>query len=228
MQETWVQSLGGEDPLEKGMATHSSYSYLENPMDRGAWWATVHRVPESQTQMKGLSTHVSDSFGAKSLDCHTFSKIIHWVWSIPPLNNSLIWPFSPLGISLGPHLSLAGFLTTMLSSQWAMVVSCKISALHCQSSPIICQILDPQPLLAWSFFSPWHELSLCYLWDSRVLICDFSVDGILCSWCLFLYYPFFQPDHMLLKDRNAFFSLCPSEFIIPCVIYYKPGISGVE
>ena len=24
MQETWVQSLGGEDPLEKGMATHSS------------------------------------------------------------------------------------------------------------------------------------------------------------------------------------------------------------
>ena len=77
MQETWVQSLGGEDPLEKGMATHSSYSYLENPMDRGAWWATVHRVPESQTQMKGLSTHVSDSFGAKSLDRHTFSKIIH-------------------------------------------------------------------------------------------------------------------------------------------------------
>ena len=31
-----VQSLGQEDPLEEGMATHS-YSYLENPMDRGAW-----------------------------------------------------------------------------------------------------------------------------------------------------------------------------------------------
>ena len=25
------------------------YSYLENPMDRGAWWATVHRVAESDT-----------------------------------------------------------------------------------------------------------------------------------------------------------------------------------
>ena len=33
---------------------------------------------------------------------------------------------------------------------------------------------------------------------------------------------------MLLKDRNAFFSLCPSEFVIHCVIYYKPDISGVE
>ena len=36
MQETWVQSLGWEDPLEKQMATHSSYSCLENSMDRGA------------------------------------------------------------------------------------------------------------------------------------------------------------------------------------------------
>ena len=42
MQKMQVQSLGHEDPLEKGMATHSSI--LENPMDRGAWWATVHRV----------------------------------------------------------------------------------------------------------------------------------------------------------------------------------------
>ena len=35
-----VQFLGREDPLEGGMAIHSS-SCLENPMDRGAWWATV-------------------------------------------------------------------------------------------------------------------------------------------------------------------------------------------
>ena len=43
MQETqgmWVQSLGREDPLEEGMATHSSI--LENPMDRVAWRSTVH------------------------------------------------------------------------------------------------------------------------------------------------------------------------------------------
>ena len=37
-----VQSLGQEDPLKKGMATHSEYSCLENSMDRGAWRATVH------------------------------------------------------------------------------------------------------------------------------------------------------------------------------------------
>ena len=49
-QETWVRSLGQEDPLEEGMATHSS-TCLENPMDRGAWWATVHGVAKSQTQL---------------------------------------------------------------------------------------------------------------------------------------------------------------------------------
>ena len=33
------------------------YSCLENPMDRGAWWATVHGVAKSQTRLKLLSTH---------------------------------------------------------------------------------------------------------------------------------------------------------------------------
>ena len=49
MWETWVQSLGWEDPLEKGMATHSSILAWRIPMDRGAWWATVHGVTKSQT-----------------------------------------------------------------------------------------------------------------------------------------------------------------------------------
>ena len=49
MQETQVQSLGLEDPLVKGMATHSSilvWSILV--MDRGAWQATVHGITKSQ------------------------------------------------------------------------------------------------------------------------------------------------------------------------------------
>ena len=33
------------------------YSCLENPMDRGAWWAMVHRIAKSWTQLKQLSTH---------------------------------------------------------------------------------------------------------------------------------------------------------------------------
>ena len=49
MQETWVQSLGWEDPLEEGMATNSSILAWRIPMDRGAWWAALHRVTKSRT-----------------------------------------------------------------------------------------------------------------------------------------------------------------------------------
>ena len=52
MQETLVQSLGWEDPLEKEMATLLQYSCLEDPMDRGAWQATVHRVAKSWAGLK--------------------------------------------------------------------------------------------------------------------------------------------------------------------------------
>ena len=47
-QETQVQSLGQKDPLEEGMATHSC---LENPMDREAWLAAVHRITKNQIQL---------------------------------------------------------------------------------------------------------------------------------------------------------------------------------
>ena len=46
MRETQVWSLGQEDPLEKEMATHSSILAWRNPLDRGAWRATVHIVWE--------------------------------------------------------------------------------------------------------------------------------------------------------------------------------------
>ena len=49
MQETWVQSLGWEDPLEEGMATHSSILDSRIPMDKEAWWATLHGVAKSLT-----------------------------------------------------------------------------------------------------------------------------------------------------------------------------------
>ena len=41
----------GKDPLGESVATHSS-SCLENPIDRGDWRATVHRVTQSQTRLK--------------------------------------------------------------------------------------------------------------------------------------------------------------------------------
>ena len=46
MQKTWVRSLGWADPLEEGMATHSSILARKIPMDRGAWQATVCGVAE--------------------------------------------------------------------------------------------------------------------------------------------------------------------------------------
>ena len=51
MQETCVQPLVGEDPLEEGMAAHSSILAWRIPMDRGAWRAAVHGVTKSQTRL---------------------------------------------------------------------------------------------------------------------------------------------------------------------------------
>ena len=47
--KTWVLALGWEDPLEEGMATHSSILAWRIPMDGGAWQATVHGVAKSWT-----------------------------------------------------------------------------------------------------------------------------------------------------------------------------------
>ena len=47
MQEMQVLPLDREDPLEEGMATHSSILAWRTPMDRGAWRVTVHGAAES-------------------------------------------------------------------------------------------------------------------------------------------------------------------------------------
>ena len=47
--KTWVHSLGWEDTLEKGMATHASILSWRISMGRGAWWDTVHVVAKSWT-----------------------------------------------------------------------------------------------------------------------------------------------------------------------------------
>ena len=52
-----VRPLGQEDPLEEGMATHSSILARRIPMDRGAWQAKIHGVTKSPTQLKELSRH---------------------------------------------------------------------------------------------------------------------------------------------------------------------------
>ena len=55
MWETWVRSLGqGRSPGE-GNGNPLQYSYLENPMDGGAWWATVHGVAKSRTRRSNFT-----------------------------------------------------------------------------------------------------------------------------------------------------------------------------
>ena len=56
MQETQVQSLDQDDPLEKKNGNPLQYSCLGNPMDRGATWATVHGITKSQTRLRNKPT----------------------------------------------------------------------------------------------------------------------------------------------------------------------------
>ena len=64
MWEIWVQSLGREDPLKEGMATHSIILAWRIPTDRGAWQATVHGVAKSWTR---LTKHSPQQFKRKNL-----------------------------------------------------------------------------------------------------------------------------------------------------------------
>ena len=55
MQETQVQSLGREYPPEEGNGNPHQYSCLENPMEGGAWYATVHGVAKSRTRLSDFT-----------------------------------------------------------------------------------------------------------------------------------------------------------------------------
>ena len=53
--DTWVQSLGREDPLKTEMATHSSIVAWRNSIDREAWWTTARMVTMSWTQLRNFA-----------------------------------------------------------------------------------------------------------------------------------------------------------------------------
>ena len=59
------------------MATHSSYSCLENPIDRGAWQATVQKVTKNQTLLKRLSTH--NHYSTSILITFVFEDLKHFI-----------------------------------------------------------------------------------------------------------------------------------------------------
>ena len=71
--KTWIWSLGWEDPLEEGMATHRNILAWRIPMDRGAWWTTVHRVAKNQISLSDFqfsSIQFSLSVVSNSLQPH--------------------------------------------------------------------------------------------------------------------------------------------------------------
>ena len=83
-----------------GHGNQLQYSCLENPMDRGAWWATVHRVAQSRTRLKRLSMHtcmyICVCFSwtqRKWLSMHTcmYMCVLQWlsrVWLCDPIDPS--------------------------------------------------------------------------------------------------------------------------------------------
>ena len=74
---------GSERSPGEGHSNTFQYSCLENPMDRGAWWATVHGIKKSRTGLKRLSTH---------------AVLVVYTCQCPSPNPSIL--FSPLGIHL--------------------------------------------------------------------------------------------------------------------------------
>ena len=75
-----VRSLGREDPLEPGMATHSSILAWRIPMDRGAWRATVPGITKRQTCLKGLSTRAHLVLRRKGAPGKGCLPVVHPVW----------------------------------------------------------------------------------------------------------------------------------------------------
>ena len=75
MKETWEMQVWSGRSSGGGNGNPLQYSCLENPMDRGAWWATVHEVTKSRTRLKQCSTHAltHDAQGVNSL----FRSLVH-------------------------------------------------------------------------------------------------------------------------------------------------------
>ena len=66
-----ISEIAGE-----GNGTPLQYSCLENPMDRGAWWAAVHRVAKSQTRLSNIT--FTFHFHVLEKEMATHSSILAW------------------------------------------------------------------------------------------------------------------------------------------------------
>ena len=114
MKETQIQSLGGEDSPGEGNDDPLQYSYLENSMDRGARWATVHRVTKNWTQLRNWHFYFQNQTGAPDMArparAWIFQRGLHWyswAWQCSVNAHSMLGtgdhripggqPFNPFG-----------------------------------------------------------------------------------------------------------------------------------
>ena len=137
----WGRSLGG------GHVTLLQDSCLENPMDRGAWWATVHRVAKSGTQQKWLSMHAQTPFRKTFLELRyiqfTEDRIITEAVNLTFLGqfvHSLPWCHVELTVLLFHHLGCntknkLSFSECFPGYHWIKMFFMYILSFHLQMTP---------------------------------------------------------------------------------------------
>ena len=123
--ETWVRSLGQEDPLEEGMAIHSSILAWRIPWIEEPGRATVHRVSKSQTRLKQLSTQALRNTGqtrrhfarliAFLLYFLTSSASLFYKRNRHPDPNKMVPCLSIIGLSCSKQTKLGNI---HISNQW--------------------------------------------------------------------------------------------------------------
>ena len=144
-QETWVRCLGQENALEVGNSLQ--YSYQENPMDRGAWWAMVHGVTKSQTWLNRLNMRTCNQI------------IVPSIWTSP---NAVVQSLS--------HVSL-------FATPWTAAHQASLSITNSRSLPKLMSIKSVMPfnhlILCWTLLLPSifpsirvfsNESVLCIMW----------------------------------------------------------------
>ena len=128
--ETRVWFLGQEDPLEEGMATHSSILTWRIPMDRGAWQATVHGVANCRTWLNDLACtcmHHQHQYVLKFVLIYFLSpSCLHSFFLKPP---ATYYPLDPIDIFSVVILFNTLYQSTLLTNLLTHFSFAKISLL---------------------------------------------------------------------------------------------------
>ena len=198
MQEIRVPLLGQEDPLGGGHGNPLQYSWLENPTDRGAWWATVHGVIECDVTEQ-LNTTTKAWEGSTSRTArpealrgphHHLSQSPHeamWLSTLdsPSLPCFLLlcgcFPLAP-GVGLPPPPQVVAVV--------CLVYCCTLGTQHALTLSRHAESPNPHPCLWLRSQNPvyWAELQIP---SDRTILCSVQTNLLsttkqtpcfLCSW----------------------------------------------